>query len=298
MDKVTQSGRQLGFLLEKLRCACEFPGEWHLYRAAEERLVPSTDGDALLRHPFPRIIIPLAGRKTVCFSEQRKLQVRQLEWGEAIVGMSGTSIAEQWDTPHEMISCVYSDSFIRILYISHRGKEEPPPRPDRLMHVHHSRLPPGPPIRKMLEALTELPLHSPASPCLFRALLLATAEQFEEELLRPGTEREQLLSQILNAFQMRFFYDIMEQDLTTELGISAEKLARLLREETGMSFREYLNFLRLNYAERLLLTTDLSSETIAAQSGFNYANYFIKVFRRRHDISPGAWRKRQSAPAD
>jgi AraC family transcriptional regulator of arabinose operon len=47
---------------------------------------------------------------------------------------------------------------------------------------------------------------------------------------------------------------------------------------------------RLHHAARLLESTDLSVERVAAASGFASPFHFNRVFRRRYGTPPGAYR--------
>ncbi|MBQ8742886.1 MAG: AraC family transcriptional regulator [Clostridia bacterium] len=74
--------------------------------------------------------------------------------------------------------------------------------------------------------------------------------------------------------------------------MSAEHLSRKFKKETGLGFSEYLNALRLQRAEVLLLSrTDLTVSEIAYNCGYNDPNYFSKKFKIRYGISPQAFRK-------
>ena len=58
-----------------------------------------------------------------------------------------------------------------------------------------------------------------------------------------------------------------------------------------MSFKEYLNFVRLRHAQTALLTTSSTITDIALENGFNDSNYFGDAFRRTKGISPNKYRK-------
>ncbi|MFV0400790.1 MAG: helix-turn-helix domain-containing protein [Oscillospiraceae bacterium] len=74
------------------------------------------------------------------------------------------------------------------------------------------------------------------------------------------------------------------------VGTSEKYLFRLVKEHTGKTVAEYLEHLRLEEAKRLLLTTDLSNEKIAAMAGFGALNTFYRVFGKNAGLSPGAYR--------
>lgn len=74
-------------------------------------------------------------------------------------------------------------------------------------------------------------------------------------------------------------------------GISKCYFCRLFKELTGSSFTEYLNFVRLNYVERELSSTDKSISEIAFDSGFTSIQYFNRTFKKYKKCTPKAYRK-------
>jgi AraC-like DNA-binding protein len=63
----------------------------------------------------------------------------------------------------------------------------------------------------------------------------------------------------------------------------------------GKTFTNYLNYIRITEAEKLLLTTDKSMTEIALEVGFSSSSYFIQQFRQYKDISPFQFRKKGKA---
>ena len=79
--------------------------------------------------------------------------------------------------------------------------------------------------------------------------------------------------------------------------ISEKYLFSFVREQTGKSFGDYLTDVRLEHAMNLLAQTGMSIAEIAEATGFNAANTFYKVFRRRLGVSPGVWRETNKSKA-
>ena len=76
--------------------------------------------------------------------------------------------------------------------------------------------------------------------------------------------------------------------------LSPYYLSRLFRRVTGQSIVDYLNNRRIEAAQKLLETTELSISAIAEQTGFASAAHFRRVFREVMDISPLQYRKKQT----
>lgn len=75
-------------------------------------------------------------------------------------------------------------------------------------------------------------------------------------------------------------------DVSSHVGLSAEYLSRLFRDETGVKFVVYLNNLRLKHALRLLETTNLKVYEVAEQVGYSNLSYFSTVFKKNFGQNP------------
>lgn len=86
--------------------------------------------------------------------------------------------------------------------------------------------------------------------------------------------------------QSHFSSEIDEQELAAMLGISYGYFSRSFHRITGLRFRQYLNFVRIDRAEQMLLTTNHSVTQIASQCGYPNVSYFISVYRQRKGKTP------------
>jgi AraC-like DNA-binding protein len=66
-------------------------------------------------------------------------------------------------------------------------------------------------------------------------------------------------------------------------------ISRLFARE-GMGFSEYLESRRMLHAGELLKGSQLPINRIAQMCGYSSSGYFIKVFRKHHQMSPGQYR--------
>ncbi|MDD3413158.1 MAG: AraC family transcriptional regulator [Lachnospiraceae bacterium] len=66
---------------------------------------------------------------------------------------------------------------------------------------------------------------------------------------------------------------------------------RIVQQETGLSFTEYVQFLRLKSAEQLLSESCLPISDIIHLVGYNNTGYFYKIFQEAYGMSPSDYRE-------
>lgn len=91
---------------------------------------------------------------------------------------------------------------------------------------------------------------------------------------------------ILNNFSEK----ITLEDAAKKAFLSPTYFSRLFKEETGVSFTNYLNRVRIEQSKQYLSDTSLSIAEISAAVGFEDQSYFTKVFKRFESVSPNKYR--------
>lgn len=76
----------------------------------------------------------------------------------------------------------------------------------------------------------------------------------------------------------------------SELGVSNSYFSSLFRKETGKTFISWLTDYRMDHAADLMLETNEKSYKIAERVGYQDANYFSYVFKKRFGMSPSKYR--------
>jgi AraC-like DNA-binding protein len=79
--------------------------------------------------------------------------------------------------------------------------------------------------------------------------------------------------------------------VASAVGIPRKQFYSQFRQETGMTPNDWLQRLRLRRAEELLLSTNLTVESIALELGYPGAAYFCRVFRKYLGSTPGQFRR-------
>ncbi len=80
-------------------------------------------------------------------------------------------------------------------------------------------------------------------------------------------------------------------ELALRVGTNRTYLSNYINQVLHLTFFDYVNSLRLDFANDLLLNTNFTLEVIAEKSGFNSLSTFRRCFMQRHDCSPSAYRK-------
>jgi len=111
----------------------------------------------------------------------------------------------------------------------------------------------------------------------------------------------------IDSINTRFFESLEELEANPEkpfllarlarnAGMSVSGYTKKFRETTGLSPLDYCIDLRIERARKLLIETDASISEIAFRTGFCDSNYLIKLFRRRHGITPARYRRLITSP--
>ncbi len=85
--------------------------------------------------------------------------------------------------------------------------------------------------------------------------------------------------------------------LADHLGLTESYCSKYIKKSAGISFVGYLNALRVNNAQRLLIYTDCTITEIVEQTGFLSVQTFNRVFKRQTGQSPSEYRKRKRSKA-
>ena len=87
-------------------------------------------------------------------------------------------------------------------------------------------------------------------------------------------------------------------DVVSRLGTNRNYIYIAINREMGMSFNEYINRMRVAYAQALMDENPRMSLTeVAEKSGFNSATSFYRNFKLYMDCTPSDYQKRGASIA-
>jgi len=78
--------------------------------------------------------------------------------------------------------------------------------------------------------------------------------------------------------------------LARELNLSKSYLSDLISKETGKTIKEFVHLHVIDLAKNRLLSTDLTVGEIAYELGFEYPQYFSRLFKSKVGSTPGEFR--------
>jgi AraC-like DNA-binding protein len=92
----------------------------------------------------------------------------------------------------------------------------------------------------------------------------------------------------------------IEENYTTPLtldevakanAMSRFHFSRVFKMKTGLSFKEFLNWTRIEAAKSLMREKEMNVTEACFAVGFNDVSYFTRVFRTLQGVTPSTYRK-------
>lgn len=105
-------------------------------------------------------------------------------------------------------------------------------------------------------------------------------------------QRANRIMAITEDIDQNFQRKLLLSEIARKEELSLTYLSHIFKDVMGMSFQEYLNQKRLEYACQLLFTTDRKILDISLSSGFSDVRYLNEAFFRQYGCTPKEYRKR------
>jgi two-component system, response regulator YesN len=117
--------------------------------------------------------------------------------------------------------------------------------------------------------------------------LVNTAMEFRDFAAQPKSVVEKIKQYIHN----HLGDDLTRNSLAEIVYLNHDYLARLFKKETGISLGNYIIQVRIQVANQLLETTNLSVNTISQKVGYANYSHFSKLFKQEIGSTPNEYRK-------
>lgn len=101
---------------------------------------------------------------------------------------------------------------------------------------------------------------------------------------------------VLEYIDTHYNEEITLSDLSEVMNVNESYLCRLFKKIVNTSVVQYLNFIRVCKAEKMLISTDKSISEIAYETGFSSVSYFNRTFKKHKFTTPSSYKKIKYEP--
>jgi len=143
-------------------------------------------------------------------------------------------------------------------------------------------------IMRMSDRFYEQVMHSDGveDMCLSLSEIVDT---FMSQMFHLGKQPEDI-QRAIRYISQHFSGPLTLQEVADHVHLSPSYFSTLFHQRMGVSFREYVNQVRVEESKRLLSLGRGNIVEIAVSVGFTDQSYFSKVFRKYAGMSPKEWR--------
>lgn len=100
-----------------------------------------------------------------------------------------------------------------------------------------------------------------------------------------------IIDEIVLSIKKDFVSDLKLPEIAGKYKMNKAYLGQLFKKNTGETFHEYLNRIRIEEACRLLIHSDMKVYQVAYQVGFKDPSYFMSRFEKKVGITPRVYRR-------
>jgi YesN/AraC family two-component response regulator len=170
------------------------------------------------------------------------------------------------------------------------------------LDTHSIHWPPGTNI-KIISLLKQMHREYTERPPYWQLAIKSLATQLFVTALRkfPEKKNETLENnrQILNIqaaieyIAVNYKKNILLSECAVKIGYNSSYFSRFFRKNMGISFKKYVNSVKVEQAKWLLLTTQMPIIDICYESGFSDVGTFNRIFKTIAHKSPSEFKKNQ-----
>lgn len=136
--------------------------------------------------------------------------------------------------------------------------------------------------------LRDMEIHEKLSTLLLNIM----KESWNEKEIDMTSEKRKDLRLIREYIEQNYEKKIQLDNLAERYNISKYYLSHIFNEQYGMSITNYIISLRITKAKHYLRFSDMTTTEIANCVGYDDVNYFIRMFKKVENITPGEYKKK------
>ncbi|GCE24097.1 hypothetical protein KDK_78970 [Dictyobacter kobayashii] len=134
-------------------------------------------------------------------------------------------------------------------------------------------------------------------------IMVGTLERILIDLLRhslqeapePAGDQTMTQQQKLNMSLVYLHHHFREpltlKEVAAQVHLSANYFSESFHSSYGIAFQQYLQDLRLRFAQSLLISSDFPISHIYAAAGFQTLSHFERAFKHKFGLTPRQWRQ-------
>lgn len=124
-----------------------------------------------------------------------------------------------------------------------------------------------------------------------RGIVLQLLSKFLKQAKPKVETRDSRISQLLFYIRKHIYEEICLDTLAEKSCLSKDHLIRLFKKETGATPLKYINQKKIECAQLLLITENLSVKEIAFRLAFEDYSYFNRLFKKITGVTPQEYRR-------
>jgi AraC family transcriptional regulator, L-rhamnose operon transcriptional activator RhaR len=113
----------------------------------------------------------------------------------------------------------------------------------------------------------------------------------ENRTYNESTKTENYIQKVFSIIHSDYHLPLRVKDMAAKMGIGERQFQRIFHLQTNMTFKDYLQGVRINNASRLLVNTNRKVIDIASAVGYQDLQYFNKLFKEKTGMSPSEYRR-------
>ena len=144
----------------------------------------------------------------------------------------------------------------------------------------------------VVEILHREPMYRIVVESQFRQAMALLGRQMVQRKGSVASSSRQRILSIVEYMNRHYFEPLQTEELAARCGLSKYHFIHLFRMCMGMTPYSYLIRIRMERAETLLQTGDMTVQEVAFVCGYNDSLYFSRAFSRHFGVSPTDYKQR------
>lgn len=144
-------------------------------------------------------------------------------------------------------------------------------------------------LSRYIERYRDMPLWQKME---LRGAILTLFSRFMREAVSRLRTTDERLQRVLKYILTNITQNIDIDELADMAFLTKSYFIRLFKQEVGTSPLQYINNKKVERAQLLLYTTDMTVKEVAYALGFSDHSYFIRMYRKQTGITPQDYRER------